>query len=766
VKKDITVTGREHLLPPGCTIVSCTDLKGRITYVNADFVAASGYSEAELLGKAHNILRHPDVPEAAFADLWETIPRGRPWSGLVKNRRKDGDHYWVEANVTPMRKEGVITGYMSVRTVPTREAVNAAEVLYRAMREGRARHLAVREGRVVRTGLAGLVPGLVRGFDRAPLPFKLFLLPGLALFCASLLASGAPGRGLLSWLLGALLALSVSGLVWQVRSLTRRLRQAGEMLDRIAEGRFDGPVDTSGADAAAQVMLSLRKMQIRLGYEVAETARRMRESERIREALDASTIPVRIADQEGTIVYLNRALQRILVRDEAAFRAELPGFDASKVLGGSIGMFYTDPDAALGRLRRLSETACVSLRLGGRSYDVTTSPVLGASGERLGTVGQWRDRTDELASEQELQTLVEAAARGDFGRRIVLEGKEGFFRRLGEGLNLVMQTSAGGLEQVAAVLGALAQGDLSRTMQGEFEGMFRQLQEDSNQTIATLGRIIADVRNAAEALKEAADQVSSTASSLSTAASEQAANVEQTAASVNEMSGSIRLNSENARITDGMASRASKEATEGGDAVGRTVEAMKSIATRISIIDDIAYQTNLLALNAAIEAARAGEHGKGFAVVAAEVRKLAERSQVAAREIGELATSSVGLAERAGGLLQQMVPSINKTSDLVQEIATGSEEQSEGVTRITAAMSELNNVTQQNAAASEELAATAEEMSGQAEQLHEMMAFFRLAQLARGREPAPQRPAGAREERPRKPPVERRATTRATETAS
>ena len=185
--------------------------------------------------------------------------------------------------------------------------------------------------------------------------------------------------------------------------------------------------------------------------------------------------------------------------------------------------------------------------------------------------------------------------------------------------------------------------------------------------------------------------------------------------------------SENAKVTDGMASKASSEASEGGDAVKATVSAMKQIAKKISIIDDIAYQTNLLALNAAIEAARAGEHGKGFAVVAAEVRKLAERSQIAAQEIGEVASSSVDLAERAGKLLDEMVPSIRKTSDLVQEISAASEEQSSGVAQINSAVTQLSQTTQQNASSSEELAATAEEMSGQAERLQESMSFFTIA---------------------------------------
>jgi methyl-accepting chemotaxis protein len=188
----------------------------------------------------------------------------------------------------------------------------------------------------------------------------------------------------------------------------------------------------------------------------------------------------------------------------------------------------------------------------------------------------------------------------------------------------------------------------------------------------------------------------------------------------------VSQNTENAKVTDGIATQAAKEAAEGGEAVKATVAAMKQIAQKIGIIDDIAYQTNLLALNAAIEAARAGEHGKGFAVVAAEVRKLAERSQVAAQEIGTVASSSVELAEQAGNLLGSIVPNIKKTSELVQEITAASEEQSSGVGQINSAMTQLSQTTQQNASSSEELAATAEEMSGQSEQLRQTMAFFKL----------------------------------------
>jgi methyl-accepting chemotaxis protein len=289
----------------------------------------------------------------------------------------------------------------------------------------------------------------------------------------------------------------------------------------------------------------------------------------------------------------------------------------------------------------------------------------------------------------------------------------------------LMRQLGGEPAYAAEVISQIAGGDLSvqvHTQAGDTTSMLASVKDMS----AKLSEIITSVRSSADSLASASEEISATAQSLSQASSEQAASVEETSASIEQMTASINQNTENAKVTDSMASKASKQATEGGEAVGSTVEAMKKIAGKIGIVDDIAYQTNLLALNAAIEAARAGEHGKGFAVVAAEVRKLAERSQVAAQEIGELAGSSVNLAEKAGKLLDEMVPSINKTSDLVQEIASASAEQSSGVGQINSAMGQLNQTTQQNASASEELAATSEEMSSQTEQLQNVMSFFKL----------------------------------------
>jgi len=320
--------------------------------------------------------------------------------------------------------------------------------------------------------------------------------------------------------------------------------------------------------------------------------------------------------------------------------------------------------------------------------------------------------------------VLQRVAQGDFKVDVIT--RQGDETSLMMSVKRLVSASGDSIDDVARVLGAVSEGDLTQKIEKNYQGAYADLKEYVNNTVDKLSQVVTEVNSSAEALAGASEEVSATAQSLSQASSEQAAGVEETSASIEQMTASISQNTDNAKITDGMATRAAAEASEGGEAVKATVAAMKQIAQKIGIIDDIAYQTNLLALNAAIEAARAGEHGKGFAVVAAEVRKLAERSQVAAQEIGTVASSSVELAEKAGHLLDQMVPNIRKTSDLVQEITAASEEQSSGVGQINAAVSQLSQTTQQNASSSEELAATAEEMSSQAEQLQQTMSFFKL----------------------------------------
>jgi methyl-accepting chemotaxis protein len=320
--------------------------------------------------------------------------------------------------------------------------------------------------------------------------------------------------------------------------------------------------------------------------------------------------------------------------------------------------------------------------------------------------------------------LCQSAIQGKLDVRADVQRHEGGFRSVVQGVNDTLDAVIGPVNEVSRVLQAMESGDLTKTVNVEYRGQMEQLRQAANNTVAKLAMTVSEVATATDQLSHASAQISGASQSMSQAATEQAATAEQTNSSIEQMAASITQNNESATVTDGIASKAAAEAGEGGQAVLETVEAMKAIASKIVLIDDIAFQTNMLALNATIEAARAGEHGRGFAVVATEVGKLAERSQIAAQEIGELAAGSVKTAERAGTLLSQIVPSIGKTSDLVQEISAASAEQTTGAGQISTAMSQMSKITQQNASSSEELAATAEQMSAQTESLQQLMRFF------------------------------------------
>ena len=291
---------------------------------------------------------------------------------------------------------------------------------------------------------------------------------------------------------------------------------------------------------------------------------------------------------------------------------------------------------------------------------------------------------------------------------------------------LMARSIANPLVYASSILDKLAEGDLTMKIDSTSKDETGQMIDSMKKMIGRLGQIIGDVTSGAESLASASEEVNATSQSMSQGANEQAANLEETSSSLEEMESTITQNNDNAKQTEAIALKSSKEGEQGGKAVKDTVKAMRDIAGKIGIIEDIAYKTNLLALNAAIEAARAGEQGRGFAVVASEVRKLAERSQVAAGEISGLASSSVEVAEKAGDMIETIVPNIGKTADLVQEISAAGEEQNTGIQQINKAMKQLDDVTQSNASSAEELASTSEEMSSQAQELTSLMGFFTL----------------------------------------
>jgi methyl-accepting chemotaxis protein len=365
----------------------------------------------------------------------------------------------------------------------------------------------------------------------------------------------------------------------------------------------------------------------------------------------------------------------------------------------------------------------------------------------------------------DVMSLSEAALEGKLATRADARKHQGAYREVVEGVNGTLDVVIGPLNVAADYVERISKGDMPPQIRDEYKGDFNAIKNNLNTLIqatetivaaaketargnltvqlkersgsdelmqslsamvAKLSEVVGEVKVASDNVAAGSLQMSSGSGELSQGASEQAAAAEEASSSMEQMSANIKQNADNALQTEKIAVKSAADAMEGGKAVAQTVLAMKDIAGKISIIEEIARQTNLLALNAAIEAARAGEHGKGFAVVASEVRKLAERSQKAAAEISELSSSSVDVAEKAGAMLNRMVPDIQRTAELVQEISAACREQDTGAGQINKAIQQLDQVIQQNASASEQMSATAEELSSQSEQLQDTIGFFNI----------------------------------------
>ncbi len=538
-------------------------------------------------------------------------------------------------------------------------------------------------------------------------------------------------------LLGLIVAIVIATLL--LRRVKLQLGGELEDLQRhiecIAEGDLSQQIHLG--DSNRQSLLArVEQMQLKL----RQAGQLASENARIRTALDCVSTSVMIADEDNMILYCNTAQLQLLSQLENDLRKEVPTFSVNQIVGTSLNVFQhaasqNGPSATVLSSQRSQ------MLLAGRTIITIFNPVLDSSGVQRGSVVEWIDRTAEVAVENEISALVSAALLGDYSRRLPLAGKQGFMLNLAEGMNQLITSNQAVMTDIARMLKALAQGDLTQEITADYHGLLGQLKNDCNSTCQQLADIVTQIHDAASTIQMASQEIAAGNADLSKRTEQQAASIEEAAASMEQLTVTVKQNAEHAVHANELAIGASDIAKQGGHVVTQVVATMaeindsaKKIVDIISVIDSIAFQTNILALNAAVEAARAGDQGRGFAVVASEVRTLAQRSASASKEIKTLIGNSVlkvdagsKLADQAGATMQEVVSAVSRVTTIISEISTASHEQSAGIEQMNQSMNQMDENTQQNAALVEQAAAASENLNEQALVLTQAIGVFQLS---------------------------------------
>lgn len=718
----MNVTQKEFSLPDGLVIISTSDLQGNIVDYNAGFRDASGYADAELHGQPHSLLRHPDMPAAAFKDLWQTVSAGRPWFGIVKNRRKNGDHYWVQANVAPITEQGRITGYVSVRYPADRQQITQSEQVYAEINSNRRAFVSTK---------------LERGQTGANIALSVLIFA--ALLDAIPMIGLLLGYELPIWAVTSSTVLSIIALSYFAYRFFVALRPTHTQqiaIEYLMNGAFKQPFD--GHDAWTE---SLNLIRTRMGEAAARQYDHRRQSAILTAAMDTTSTNLMVADADFNIISINRSLEQMFARNERNIQQALPIFQANRVVGSNMAIFHRHPTQQYDLLRQLKGRSWVGeFQLAEITIRLTVTPI-DHGNARLGYVVEWLERTQEVRLAHQVELIKQAAHEGVLHHRLELTHAEGIYRSLGEGVNELLEVLSSFSNVIAHAIGEIAFSRLHTEMQGDYRGAYRNTQNAINLSLRNLNELLGQVQFVSSAVTLSVQKLHQGVQSFSGQIQQQASAIEQTASAMTEMMSSVKNNGQHITTANHLTRAVHEQVEDSNTVMKSALDAMSEIhdsgskiSEIVSLIDAIAFQTNLLALNAAVEAARAGDHGRGFAVVAGEVRALAQKSANAAKDIKSLIDASVDqiargtmLVERTSQSLMGVRRSIDEMSAVVSHISTASTEQETGIGEVNRAIHLMEKTAQQSATLVQTSADSAKQVSEQMQGLDAIVQSFALS---------------------------------------